>query len=119
MFYGPPVPARHVEIYERIQHARMPLIGHGNYARSLRGHIDNLALGCISHDASGCGWADLLHRRQASLYHPTNRRSDGGGPRRSHTLDAPACGLGPTAYVAIDCCGWWASIGKRCTWWRG
>jgi len=45
MFYGPPVPARHVEIYKRILTSRMPLIGHGNYARSLT-HIDNLVQAC-------------------------------------------------------------------------
>jgi nucleoside-diphosphate-sugar epimerase len=42
MFYGPPVPSRHVEIYKRILHGRMPLIGGGKYNRSLV-HIDNLA----------------------------------------------------------------------------
>ena len=41
MFYGPPVPERHVEIYKRILHGRMPLIGGGRYRRSLV-HIDNL-----------------------------------------------------------------------------
>ncbi len=45
MFYGPPVPARHVDIYERIRNGRMPLVGHGNYARSVT-HIDNLVQGC-------------------------------------------------------------------------
>ena len=41
MFYGPPVPERHVEIYKRILHGWMPLIGGGKYRRSLV-HIDNL-----------------------------------------------------------------------------
>ncbi len=41
MFYGPPVPARHVEIYRRIVRGRMPLVGDGSYARSLT-YIDNL-----------------------------------------------------------------------------
>jgi nucleoside-diphosphate-sugar epimerase len=41
MFYGPPVPPRHVEIYRRIVSGRMPLVGGGHYARSLT-HIDNL-----------------------------------------------------------------------------
>jgi nucleoside-diphosphate-sugar epimerase len=45
MFYGPPVPARHIEIYKRILTGRMPLVGHGNYARSLT-HIDNLVQAC-------------------------------------------------------------------------
>lgn len=44
MFYGPPVPMRHVEIYERIRKGRMPLVGGGNYARSLT-HIENLVHG--------------------------------------------------------------------------
>jgi nucleoside-diphosphate-sugar epimerase len=41
MFYGPPVPSRHVEVYKRIVHSRMPLVGGGAYARSLV-YIDNL-----------------------------------------------------------------------------
>ena len=45
MFYGPPVPARHVDIYRRILEGRMPLVGSGNYARSVT-HIDNLVQGC-------------------------------------------------------------------------
>ncbi len=45
MFYGPPVPSRHIEIYQRIISGRMPLIGHGNYSRSLT-HIENLIQGC-------------------------------------------------------------------------
>jgi nucleoside-diphosphate-sugar epimerase len=41
MFYGPPVPPRHVEIFKRIMQGRMPLVGGGNFARSLT-HIDHL-----------------------------------------------------------------------------
>jgi nucleoside-diphosphate-sugar epimerase len=41
MFYGPPVPQRHVDVYKRIMTGRMPLVGGGGYARSLA-HIDNL-----------------------------------------------------------------------------
>jgi nucleoside-diphosphate-sugar epimerase len=44
MFYGPPVPVRHVEVYRRILHGRMPLIGGGNYSRSLT-YVDNLVAG--------------------------------------------------------------------------
>jgi nucleoside-diphosphate-sugar epimerase len=44
MFYGPPVPERHVDVYKRIIAGRMPLVGHGDYARSLT-HIDNLVEG--------------------------------------------------------------------------
>jgi nucleoside-diphosphate-sugar epimerase len=44
MFYGPPVPHRHVEVYRRVASGRMPLVGGGNYARSLT-HIDNLVQG--------------------------------------------------------------------------
>ncbi len=54
MFYGPPVPLRHIEIYRRIQTKRMPLIGHGNYARSVS-YIDNLVQGChlaLTHPAA-------------------------------------------------------------------
>lgn len=41
LFHGPPVPARHVELFKRIIHGRMPLIGGGKYARSAT-HIDHL-----------------------------------------------------------------------------
>jgi nucleoside-diphosphate-sugar epimerase len=41
MFYGAPVPKRHVEVYRRILRGRMPLVGGGDYARSLT-YIDNL-----------------------------------------------------------------------------
>ena len=41
MFYGPPVPARHVDVYKRITGGWMPIIGNGHYARSLV-YIDNL-----------------------------------------------------------------------------
>jgi nucleoside-diphosphate-sugar epimerase len=45
MFYGPPVPERHVNIYRRICSGVMPLIGSGDYARSIT-HIDNLVQAC-------------------------------------------------------------------------
>lgn len=41
MFYGPPVPDRHSDIYRRILDGRMPLVGDGKYARSVT-HIDHL-----------------------------------------------------------------------------
>jgi nucleoside-diphosphate-sugar epimerase len=41
MFYGPPVPARHVDVYRRILFGRMPMVGDGNYRRSIT-YIDNL-----------------------------------------------------------------------------
>jgi len=41
MFHGPPVPPRHVEIFKRVIHGRMPLVGGGRYARSVT-HIDHL-----------------------------------------------------------------------------
>lgn len=41
MFYGPPVPPRHVEVYRRIVSGRMPLVGEGRYDRSVTyiGHL--------------------------------------------------------------------------------
>lgn len=54
MFYGPPVPPRHVEVFKRIQHGRMPLVGGGLYARSLT-HIDHLVQGvrlALSHPSA-------------------------------------------------------------------
>jgi len=51
MFYGPPVPLRHVDIYKRILKGRIPLVGKGDYLRSLS-NIDNLVEGtklCLEH----------------------------------------------------------------------
>jgi len=51
MFYGPPVPARHVDVFRRINHGWFPLVGGGRYARSLS-YIDDLVAGlelCLSH----------------------------------------------------------------------
>jgi nucleoside-diphosphate-sugar epimerase len=45
MFYGPPVPARHIDVYRRIMAGRMPLVGGGDFARSVV-HIDNLIQCC-------------------------------------------------------------------------
>jgi nucleoside-diphosphate-sugar epimerase len=45
MFYGPPVPPRHVDVYRRIMRGRMPLVGGGGYARSVV-FIDNL-VACV------------------------------------------------------------------------
>ncbi|HXD22208.1 MAG TPA: NAD-dependent epimerase/dehydratase family protein [Gemmatimonadaceae bacterium] len=41
MFYGAPVPQRHVDVYERVVRSFMPLVGSGDYARSLV-YVDNL-----------------------------------------------------------------------------
>jgi nucleoside-diphosphate-sugar epimerase len=46
MFYGPPVPQRHIDVFKRIQNGRLPLVGGGNYARSLS-YVDDLADGII------------------------------------------------------------------------
>lgn len=46
MFYGPPVPQRHIDVFKRIQSGRLPLVGGGHYARSLS-YIDDLADGII------------------------------------------------------------------------
>lgn len=45
MFFGPPVPPRHIEIYQRILSGKMPLIGSGDYARSVI-YIDDLVDAC-------------------------------------------------------------------------
>ena len=45
MFYGPPVPPRHVEIYRRIVSGRMPLVGDGRYDRSVT-YIGHLVEAC-------------------------------------------------------------------------
>lgn len=45
MFYGPPVPGRHVEIYNRLRSGKMPLVGDGGFDRSVI-HIQNLAEMC-------------------------------------------------------------------------
>lgn len=64
MFYGPPVPPRHVEVYQRIIDGRMPLVGDGRFARSLS-HIDNLVEGC---------WLALGHpHAPGEVYYITDR----------------------------------------------
>jgi nucleoside-diphosphate-sugar epimerase len=45
MFYGPPVPPRHVDIYRRILKGTMPLVGSGEYVRSTI-FIDSLVDAC-------------------------------------------------------------------------
>jgi nucleoside-diphosphate-sugar epimerase len=56
MFYGPPVPERHVDVYRRIKSGRMPLVGGGNYRRSVT-HVDNLVqavrLSMVKSEAAG------------------------------------------------------------------
>lgn len=44
MFYGPPVPPRHLDIYRKVLKGYFPVFGHGEYLRSLT-HIDNLVQG--------------------------------------------------------------------------
>jgi nucleoside-diphosphate-sugar epimerase len=41
MFYGPPVPDRHIDVYRRISGGRFPIFGDGVYARSIT-YIDSL-----------------------------------------------------------------------------
>ena len=41
MFYGPPVPPRHLDIYRKIRRGYFPVFGHGNYQRSIT-FIDHL-----------------------------------------------------------------------------
>jgi nucleoside-diphosphate-sugar epimerase len=56
MFYGPPVPDRHVDIYRRVAAGTMPLVGGGDFRRSAT-HIDNLVeavrLALVKPEASG------------------------------------------------------------------
>ncbi|HYF48512.1 MAG TPA: NAD(P)-dependent oxidoreductase [Planctomycetota bacterium] len=46
MFYGPPVPERHIDIFKRVIKGKLPMVGDGNYARSLS-YIDDLANGIL------------------------------------------------------------------------
>jgi nucleoside-diphosphate-sugar epimerase len=41
MFYGPPVPDRHIDVYRRIVAGSMPMVGDGHYRRSIT-YIGNL-----------------------------------------------------------------------------
>jgi histidinol-phosphate phosphatase family protein len=41
MFYGPPVPERHLDIYKRVQRGKFPVFGTGDYMRSIT-YIDHL-----------------------------------------------------------------------------
>lgn len=54
MFYGPPIPQRHVDIFRIIKSGRLPMVGDGSYARSLS-YIDDLVQGillCLTHPAA-------------------------------------------------------------------
>jgi nucleoside-diphosphate-sugar epimerase len=57
MFYGPPVPSRHVDVFRRVMHGRMPLVGGGGQARSAT-HIDH-----------------LVQATRLALVHPTAKRA--------------------------------------------
>ena len=53
-FYGPPVPAHHVELFRRVKQGRASLIGGGKYARSWS-FIDDVAAAsivCLTHPAA-------------------------------------------------------------------
>lgn len=56
MFYGPPVPDRHIDVYRRIRDGRFPVIGSGRYRRSVT-YIDHLVqavmLACTRPQAAG------------------------------------------------------------------
>jgi nucleoside-diphosphate-sugar epimerase len=55
MFYGPPVPERHIDVYRRLLSGRMPLIGDGLYRRSIT-YIDSLVQAtrlALTHPAAG------------------------------------------------------------------
>ena len=45
MFYGPPVPGRHVDFFRRVKFGTVPVVGSGNYPRSMI-HVENLAQAC-------------------------------------------------------------------------
>jgi nucleoside-diphosphate-sugar epimerase len=71
MLYGPPVPMRHVEVYRRIATGRMPLVGGGDYARSLS-HVDNLVQGVRLALTSSAASGQVFNIADAEVY--TTRR---------------------------------------------
>lgn len=71
MLYGPPVPMRHVEVYRRIASGRMPLVGGGDYARSLS-HVDNLVQGVRLALSSSAASGHVFNIADAEVY--TTRR---------------------------------------------
>jgi len=102
MFYGPPVPARHVDIFRRVYRGRLPLVGGGNYARSLS-YIDDLVAGiklCLAHpkaageifnlcDARACTTRTVCEAMAAALC------------VRPHFIPLPACAA--TLAYGVDC----------------
>ena len=55
MFYGPPVPDRHVDVFRRLKKGYFPLVGGGLFDRSLS-YVDDLAAGiiqCLNHAKAG------------------------------------------------------------------
>ena len=111
MFYGPPVPARHVDIFRRILRSRLPLVGGGNYARSLS-YIDDLVAGlklCLAHPAASGEIFNLCDAR----VHTTRQVCEAMAAAlqvRPHFIPLPGCAA-TLAYGmdrALSAFGWYS-----------
>jgi len=114
MFYGPPVPARHIDVYRRILTGRMPLVGGGDFARSVV-HIDNLILACrlaLSHPAAA-GQTYYIADRQV---HTTRSVVEAmaralGAPPRFLPLPRAVAPLAWAGDMALAACGlYWQTL---------
>jgi nucleoside-diphosphate-sugar epimerase len=100
MFYGPPVPDRHVDVYRRIISGRMPMVGDGHYRRSIT-YIGNLVQAtrlAMTHPAAAGEIFYVVDKPIYSTRSITEAMAVAlGVPLR--ILPLPAI-VGPVAYVA-------------------
>jgi len=67
MFYGPPVPERHIDIFKRVLRGKLPIVGDGNYARSLS-YIDDLAQGILLAMEHPAAPGEVFHLCDKNVY---------------------------------------------------
>ncbi len=114
MFYGPPVPDRHVDVYRRIVSSRMPMVGVGHYRRSITyiGHLVQATRLAMTHPAAA---GEIFYVVDKPIY-TTRSITEAmaaalGVPLRILPLPAVA---GPVAYVAdrlLGACGfYWQNL---------
>jgi nucleoside-diphosphate-sugar epimerase len=100
MFYGPPVPARHVDIYKRILHGKMPMVGNGLYSRSIT-YIDHLVQACrlaLTHPGAGGEIFYIVDEQPYTTKAITDAMATALGCKVSY-IRLPSA-IGPVCYLA-------------------